>query len=242
MPDVSAHSTPLPRVGGTPGFTPERRFGESALHVRAFLPGASCGAYLWHLVAPSRLCRVGVCGLPLEHHLRVLRQHLVSSGRPAATRARSNERAGSHGSRPVGLDAFLRPRVNAVELRTPEIPFPSSPFPRPTARSWLSTHVPRAERPRRARTVLQCQPTLGTVTCLCPAPPLEGLTEVSHPPGLAAPASSVTAGAAPWVARGGTILPSTPFARWFPHDANAVAPPSTARTRSARPDALVTDP
>lgn len=33
-------------VGGTPGFTPERRFGELALHVRAFLPGASCSAYL----------------------------------------------------------------------------------------------------------------------------------------------------------------------------------------------------
>jgi hypothetical protein len=33
-------------VGGTPGFTPERRFGELALHVRAFLPGASCAAYL----------------------------------------------------------------------------------------------------------------------------------------------------------------------------------------------------
>lgn len=33
-------------VSGTPGFTPERRFGELALHVRAFLPGASCAAYL----------------------------------------------------------------------------------------------------------------------------------------------------------------------------------------------------
>lgn len=33
-------------VSGTPGFTPERRFGELALHARAFLPGASCSACL----------------------------------------------------------------------------------------------------------------------------------------------------------------------------------------------------
>lgn len=145
MPDVSAHSTPLPRVGGTPGFTPERRFGEP----HSPRPGVSSRRFLRSVpLVPRRPftaepCRC--CGLPSEHHLRVLRQHLVSSGRPAAL-ARSNERGGAHGSRPDGLDAFLRPRVNAVELRTPEIPFPSSPFPRPTTRSWLSLHLPQAER------------------------------------------------------------------------------------------------
>jgi hypothetical protein len=146
MPDVSAHSTPLPRVGGTPGFTPERRFGELALHCRAFLPDRFLRSVPLVPRRPFTAEPCRCCGLPLEHRLRVVRQHPVSSGRPAATRARSSERSGSHGSRPVGLDAFIRPRVNAVELRTPKIPFPFNPFPRPTARSWLSERVPRAER------------------------------------------------------------------------------------------------
>jgi len=53
---------PAPTRRGTPGFTPERRFGELALHVRAFLPDASCGAYLWYLVAPSADWPLRCCG------------------------------------------------------------------------------------------------------------------------------------------------------------------------------------
>lgn len=74
------------------------------------------------------------------------------------------------------------------------------PVPNPFLDRRLGRGCRRAFRerngPRRARTVLQCQPTQGTIACLRPAPPLGRSTGVDRPRSLTAPASLTTAGAA----------------------------------------------